>query len=217
MPGRLAPYHPAMTFRALMVLSLLLPFAASLAVMAAQAPAEAARTAPDSPASPDKAKAREAILDRLLEELSKAETEEKGRAVERAIQSVWLNSGSPSIDLLTQRGLDALAEDDLDRAYFYFDEVVTLAPEFAEGWHRRAAIHYLREDYSAALRDLEQTLRLEPRHYEALAGLGVILEDLGDRKGALEAYRRALALNPWLVNGKERIEPLELEVEGRGI
>jgi tetratricopeptide (TPR) repeat protein len=50
-----------------------------------------------------------------------------------------------------------------------------------------------------------------------MAGLGVILEDLGDRKGALEAYRRALALNPWLTNGKERIEPLELEVEGRGI
>ena len=223
MPGRFAPYHPGMTIRALMVLSFLLPLSAPLSVMAAQAPEEAARAAPQTPPgkapdkTADKAKAREAILDRLLEELSKAETEEKGRAVERAIQSVWLNSGSPSIDLLTQRGLDALAEDDLDRAYFYFDEVVTLAPDFAEGWHRRAAIHYLRENYSAAVRDLEQTLRLEPRHYEALAGLGVILEDLGDRKGALEAYRRALALNPWLVNGKERIEPLELEVEGRGI
>ena len=204
-----------MSPRILFALALLLPLAAPGAATAAQAPDDAARTAPQSPQ--DKAKAREAVLDRLLEELSKAGTEEKGRAVERAIQSVWLNSGSASIDLLTQRGLDALGEDDLDRAYFYFDEVVTLAPDFAEGWHRRAAIHYLREDYSAALRDLEQTLRLEPRHFEALAGLGVILEDLGDRKGALEAYRRALALNPWLVNGKERIEPLELEVEGRGI
>lgn len=161
--------------------------------------------------------AREAILDKLFAELAAAETEEKGRALERAIQGVWLNSGSASVDLLTERGLDALAEDNIDRAYFYFDEVVTLAPDYAEGWHRRAAIHYLREDYSAALRDIEQTLRLEPRHYEALAGLGVILEDLGDRKGALDAYRRALALNPWLVNGKERIAPLELEVEGRGI
>mgnify|MGYP001245933043 CR=1 FL=1 len=203
-----------MMFRILATFAFLL-LAVPGAVIAAQAPDEAQRTAPLTPQ--EKAKAREAVLDRLLEELAGAETEEQARAVERAIQSVWLNSGSASIDLLTQRGLDALAEENLDRAFFYFDEVVTLAPDFGEGWPRRAAIHYLREDYSAALRDLEQTLRLEPRHYEAMAGLGVILEDLGDRKGALEAYRRALALNPWLTNGKERIEPLELEVEGRGI
>lgn len=171
-----------------------------------------------APLSPEgKAEARDALLDKLLGALAEAEDEEAARALERAVQSVWLSSGSPSIDLLMGRGLDALREDDIDRAYFYFDEVVTLAPGFAEGWNKRAAIHYIREDYAAALGDLEQVLRLEPRHYEALAGLGVILEDLGDRKGALEAYRRALKLDPWLQNGKTRIAPLELEVEGRGI
>ena len=65
--------------------------------------------------------------------------------------------------------------------------------------------------------DIEQVLRLEPRHYQAMAGFGIILEELGDKKGALEAFRRALALNPWLENIGERIAPLELEVEGRGI
>ncbi|MBX3505849.1 MAG: tetratricopeptide repeat protein [Parvibaculum sp.] len=185
------------------------------AALASQAPEGATEGVP--PAPQDRAKAREALLDRLFERLAEAETEEAGRAAERAIQSIWLDSGSPSIDLLMGRGLEALGEDDTDRAYFYFDEVVTLAPDFAEGWHRRAAIYYLREDYSSALRDIEQTLRLEPRHFEAMAGLGVILEDLGDRKGALEAFRRALALDPWLKNGKERIAPLERDVEGRGI
>ena len=160
---------------------------------------------------------RDALIDQLLEKLSDAPSEEAGKGIERTIQSLWLISGSPSIDLLMRRGLDALGEGDYDRAYFYFDEVVTFAPAYAEGWHRRAAIHYVREDYSAALRDIEQALRLEPRHFEALAGLGVILEDLGDRKGALDAYRRALSLNPWLHNGKARVSPLELEVEGRGI
>jgi tetratricopeptide (TPR) repeat protein len=195
-------------------LALVLIFACALsgAAFASQVPEEAMEDAGQG-----RAEAREALLDRLFERLAEAETEEAGRAAERAIQSVWLDSGSASIDLLTQRGLDALAEDDIDRAYFYFDEVVTLAPDFAEGWHRRATIYYLREDYASALRDIEQTLRLEPRHFEAMAGLGVILEDLGDRKGALEAFRRALALDPWLRNGKERIAPLEREVEGRGI
>ncbi|MEP5262745.1 MAG: tetratricopeptide repeat protein, partial [Nitratireductor sp.] len=131
--------------------------------------------------------------------------------------SVWLESGSPSIDLLLRRGLDALREENYDRAYFYFDEVVTLAPGFAEGWNKRATIHYVRDDYARALRDIEQVLRLEPRHFEALAGLGVILEELGDKKGALDAYRKAVDIDPWLLNGRERIRPLELDVEGRGI
>lgn len=160
---------------------------------------------------------RDGLIDELLEKLSAAPSEDAGKGIERTIQNLWLTSGSPSIDLLMRRGLDVLGEGDYDRAYFYFDEVVTFAPAYAEGWHRRAAIHYVREDYAAALRDIEQALRLEPRHFEALAGLGVILEDLGDRKGALDAYRRALSLNPWLSNGRARVSPLELEIEGRGI
>lgn len=186
------------------------------AVRAAMPAAE--QPSPDTPLSPgEQAEARRAVLDKLYGELAGAQDEVAGRALESAIQSVWLESGSPSIDLLMSRGLDALREDDFDRAYFYFDEVVTLAPGFAEGWNKRATIHYIREDYARALRDIEHVLRLEPRHFEALAGLGVILEELGDKKGALDAYRKALAINPQLLNGKERIAPLELEVEGRGI
>lgn len=189
-----------------------------LALMASVLATAVHAAPPDAPLSPEgKAEARGAILDKLYGELAKAQDEVAGRALENAIQSVWLESGSPSIDLLMSRGLDALREDNFDRAYFYFDEVVTLAPGFAEGWNKRATIHYLREDYARALGDIEHVLRLEPRHFEALAGLGVILEELGDKKGALGAYRKALAINPQLLNGKERIAPLELEVEGRGI
>lgn len=185
-----------------------------LALMA-PALATAVRAAP--PLAAPAAEARGAVLDKLYAELARAQDEVAARALESAIQSVWLESGSPSIDLLMSRGLDALREDKFDRAYFYFDEVVTLAPGFAEGWNKRATVHYIREDYARALRDIEHVLRLEPRHFEALAGLGVILEELGDKKGALDAYRKALAINPQLLNGKERIAPLELEVEGRGI
>ena len=202
----------------LRALFLLFVAAAALAPAARAEPPAAELPPPDAPLSPEgKAEARQTVLDRLYAQLAEAPTEEAGRALESAIQSVWLESGSPSIDLLMRRGLDALREDDYDRAYFYFDEVVTLAPGFAEGWNKRATIHYIREDYARALGDIEQVLRLEPRHFEALAGLGVILEELGDKKGALEAYRKAVEIDPWLLNGKERIRPLELEIEGRGI
>ncbi|MEX0839540.1 MAG: tetratricopeptide repeat protein [Parvibaculum sp.] len=173
---------------------------------------------PNGDAESDVAPAgREEVLDMLFERLAEADNEAESRAFEEAIREIWLDSGSPSIDLLMERGFDALREENYDRAYFYFDEVVTLAPGFAEGWDKRAAVHYIREDYAEALRDIEQVLRLEPRHYQAMAGLGIILEELGDKKGALDAFRRALALNPWLDSIDERIAPLELEVEGRGI
>lgn len=160
---------------------------------------------------------REELLDLLFERLASARSKEESRAVEETIRGIWLDSGSASIDLLMSRGFDALRDENFDRAYFYFDEVVTLAPGFAEGWDKRAAVHYIREDYAEALRDIEQVLRLEPRHYQAMAGLGVILEELGDKKGALDAFRRALALNPWLDDLTARIAPLEREIEGRGI
>jgi len=167
--------------------------------------------------SADAPDSRAAALDMLFERLASAKNATESRAFEEAIREIWLDSGSPGIDLLMARGFDALREEDYDRAYFYFDEVVTLAPGFAEGWDKRAAVHYIRENYAEALQDIEQVLRLEPRHYQAMAGLGVILEELGDKKGALDAFRRALALNPWLTNITERIGPLEIEVEGRGI
>jgi tetratricopeptide (TPR) repeat protein len=173
---------------------------------------------PNGDAGSDVAPAgREEVLDMLFERLSAADNKAESRAFEEAIREIWLDSGSPSIDLLMERGFDALREENYDRAYFYFDEVVTLAPGFAEGWDKRAAVHYIREDYAEALHDIEQVLRLEPRHYQAMAGLGIILEELGDKKGALDAFRRALALNPWLDSIDERIAPLELDVEGRGI
>ncbi len=141
---------------------------------------------------------REEVLDSaVLSVWRRRHSAAESRSSESAIREIRLDPGSPSIDLLMERGFDALREENYDRACFYFDEVVTLAPDFAEGWDKRAAVHYIREDYAEALRDIEHVLRLEPRHYQAMAGLGIILEELGDKKGALEAYRRALALNPW--------------------
>lgn len=160
---------------------------------------------------------RGAVLDALFADLAKARSAEEGKAIEAAIQKVWLQSGSPSIDILMGRGLEAFGQKDYDRALFYFNEVVMLAPGFAEGWNKRAAIYYLKDDYSAALKDLEHVLRLEPRHFAAMGGLAIMLQELGDKKGALEVFRRALAINPWLDNAMQAEKRLSTDVEGRGI
>ncbi|MGV8997172.1 MAG: tetratricopeptide repeat protein [Parvibaculaceae bacterium] len=160
---------------------------------------------------------RNALLDNLFSELAKAHNEAEGKAIETAIGQLWLQSGSPSIDILMQRGLDFFEAKNYERAFFYFNEVVILDPEYAEGWHKRATVYYVQNNYSRALADLEQVLRLEPRQYVAMGGLAVMLEELGDKKGALDVFRRALAINPWLEGAAKTEKSLSVDVEGRGI
>lgn len=172
----------------------------------------------DAPSAADAGvAAKSRPIDLLYEALASSRDPQDGKALEAAIRKEWLRSGSPSVDLLMQRGLDAFTAKQFDRAFFYFDEVVTLAPGFAEGWHKRATVYYLRNDYTHALRDLEHVLRLDPRHFDATMGLAVMLQELGDKKGALDLYRRALKINPWIEGAQEGIKSLKTDVEGRGI
>lgn len=189
--------------------------AAQLLVWAGGGAFAAEAPAPATP--PDVAEARGAVLDGLFGELASAKNAEDAKAIESAIFQVWMRSGSPSVDLLMGRGLDALAEKDFGRAHFYFNEVVLLAPDFVEGWDKRAAVYFVQDDYASALKDIERVLTLEPRHFGAMGGLALILRDLGDKKGALEVYRRVLKINPWLPGATDAERALSLDVEGRGI
>jgi tetratricopeptide (TPR) repeat protein len=104
-----------------------------------------------------------------------------------------------------------------DVALKLLDAVVRLRPDYVEGWNRRATLYYLRNDYTRSLEDIEQVLAREPRHFGALAGLGMIMQDLGDDKRALDAFRRALAVNPHIDKVPELVKTLAEKVEGRDI
>ncbi len=142
------------------------------------------------------ASAASVTLDRLFSELAHSKTPEDAKVVENLIWNVWNQSGSVSVDLLMDRALEALAAGNYENSLTFLDEIVDLAPGYSEGWNKRATVHFLRDDYASALNDLEATLALEPRHFGAIAGLALVLEDLGDKKGALDAYRRVLAVYP---------------------
>ncbi len=156
-------------------------------------------------------------LDRLFGQLAQSKTPEDAKVIEDLIWDVWNRSGSVSVDLLMDRALEALAAGDYDNSLTFLDEVVDLAPGYSEGWNKRATVHFLRDDYASALGDLETTLALEPRHFGAIAGLALVLEDLGDKEGALDAYRRVLAVYPYLEGAGEAESRLTVEIEGRGI
>ncbi len=112
----------------------------------------------------------------------------------------------------------AAADDkDYDLAVKLLDAVIELKPDYVEAWNRRATVYYLEKDYGHALADIREVLSREPRHFGALAGLGVILQELGDDKHALDAYRRALAINPHLEHIPDVVKSLTEKVEGRDI
>ncbi len=100
----------------------------------------------------------------------------------------------------------------LNQAFGYLDEIIKRDPDYAEGWNKRATVFYMIDDYDKSLADIQKTLELEPRHFGALAGLGMIMIKLGDKQRALQAFERAYAVDPVINNGKEVIEGLKAAI-----
>jgi tetratricopeptide (TPR) repeat protein len=156
-------------------------------------------------------------LDTLFQALKIAPDIESAKAIENRIWAVWMVSGSDTCNVLMGRAKAAADEKDYDLAIKLLDAVIELKPDYVEGWNRRATVYYLMNDYGHALADIREVLAREPRHFGALAGLGLILQELGDDAHALEAYRRALAINPHLEHVGETVKELREKVEGRDI
>lgn len=153
----------------------------------------------------------------LLGALKAAPDASSAKAIENRILALWLVSGSDTADLLMARVKTATDAKDLDLAIQLLDAVVELRPEYAEGWNRRATLYFMKKDYGRSLADLRQTLAREPRHFGAWAGLGMILQEIGEEKPSLDAFRRALELNPHLPRLSEAVKALTEKVEGRDI
>ena len=136
------------------------------------------------------------MLAELYSHLSKAPDAEQSTPIAKTIETLWLRSGSETIGLLMRRALKAVEEQRMDLALKLLDSVVDLAPDYAEGFSRRAYVHYLKNDYTSAVGDLRRTLALEPNHYKALEGLGRILRENGQKKSALKIYQELLAHLP---------------------
>ncbi|WP_422004228.1 tetratricopeptide repeat protein [Pyruvatibacter mobilis] len=156
-------------------------------------------------------------LDGLFDKLAEAESPAEADLIENEIWRLWLQSGSATVDLMVARGTEALRSQDYAVALDLFSMAVELAPDYPEGWNKRATLYYVIDDYEAAISDISQVLVREPRHWAALMGLAVMMDDLDRKDAALTAYRQAVAINPQLDDAHEAIKRLEVEVEGRGI
>ncbi len=155
-------------------------------------------------------------VDELLAQLKDPEVE-NWRRVERQILNEWSKSGSAAMDLLLQRGRDALARGETQVAIEHLTALTDHAPDFAEGWNARATAYFQAGLYGPSIEDIGRTLTLNPTHFGALSGLAIILEETGHQATALSAYRAALAIHPHQPGVLEAIERLERRLEGRDI
>jgi tetratricopeptide (TPR) repeat protein len=156
-------------------------------------------------------------LDFLFGALKVAPDAETAKAIEERIWALWFVSGSDTADLLMTRVKTAMEAKDFDLAVELLDSIVELKPDYVEAWNRRATIFFMKKDYGRALADIRQVLAREPRHFGALSGLGLILQEFGDDKRALEVFRRALTVNPHLERIPDVVKVLTEQVEGRDI
>jgi tetratricopeptide (TPR) repeat protein len=156
-------------------------------------------------------------LDFLFEALKAAPDADSAKLVESRIWALWFASGSDTCDLLMTRVKTANDDKDVKLALQLLDAVIELKPEYTEAWNRRATLHFANKEYGKSLADIRQVLAREPRHFGALTGLGVIMQEFGEDKLALEAFRRALAVNPYLPKIPEFVKSLTEKVEGRDI
>jgi len=156
-------------------------------------------------------------LDTLFGALKLAPDAASAKAIESRIWAKWIESGSDTCDLLMTRVKDAIGDKDYDLAIRLLNSIIAIKPSYVEAWNQRATVYYLKDDYARAIADIAEVLAREPRQFGALAGLGLMLQDMGDDKDALEAYRKALAIDPHLENIPDTVKSLSEKVEGRDI
>jgi tetratricopeptide (TPR) repeat protein len=174
----------------------------------ADAPAKDAE--PPRPKSKTAGEIREDVYTRLA---ASKDADETDGLVRLLLGSYW-QSGSDTGDLLLRRAHTAIERKDYTAAGQILDAAVSLLPDWAEGWNARATLRYLDDDFDGSMADIAQTLKREPRHLGALAGMAMIFEAHDQYENALKVYERALAVAPHWRKAEDSAKRLRAKIAG---
>lgn len=156
-------------------------------------------------------------LDKFFTELKRERSEGTAKRIAANIWAEWNRSGSASIDLMMGWAKSAMDKQKYDVALDFLDQVITLDPDYAEGWNRRATVHFMMHNFGKSMADIEQTLELEPRHFGALSGMAQIMQARGNNELALVAYTKVLALYPMDRNAQNQVSTISEDLTGDAI
>lgn len=155
------------------------------------------------------------VLTTLFAELKAAKSPVDAVSTEHKIWDAWIKSGDAAVDDLVTKAQTAMAVGQLDQSIALLDAVVQKAPDYSEGWNKRATALYMVGDYNRSMADIEKVLRLEPRHFGAISGIGLIKIAKGDKAGALAAFKKVLEIYPLSAGALQNVEALEKLLQGQ--
>lgn len=170
------------------------------------------KSAPDG--APGSARA---FVDELFHRLQTSSDPQEARGIAGVIERFWLHSGSDTADLLMERAIAAMQAHEFDLALTLLGRIIELEPGWAEAWNKRATLRFEMDDLNGSMQDIQKVLSLEPRHFGALSGMGMILQREGLDKRALQAFRQLLEIYPTMESIRQITDKLSIQVEGRGI
>ena len=156
-------------------------------------------------------------LDGLFSGLLGAGSPAEAAPLEQQIWTIWHEHDDRAINLLMTKGISAMNRRDPRKALEVFDQVVKIAPEFAEGWNKRATVQYMLQNFDASLFDIEKTLALEPRHFGALSGRGLVYAAKEELELAIGSFEAALEVNPQMIGPRVNAEALRQRLKDREI
>ncbi|NQU56574.1 MAG: tetratricopeptide repeat protein [Rhodospirillales bacterium] len=156
----------------------------------------------------------DARLETLFARLQGTTDPAEAATIEQSIWSIWIRNDNAEIDKRMALALKAMSGGALKLSLVMFNEIIAIDPAFAEAWNKRATAYYLLGQYAASVHDIQQTLALEPRHFGALSGMGLIYSAIGEDKAALKVWQKALSINPQMPGIKARAEELRQKLEG---
>lgn len=151
----------------------------------------------------------------LLHERLRDESAFVRNFAEQGLWLLWTRSGDAEIDALMARATEEMQASRYPQAIALLDQVVQKKPDFAEGWNRRATVHYLAGELRKSIADCDEVLKRNPRHFGALSGLGQIYLQLEEEEKALQWFRRALEANPNMLGVEMTIRSLEEKLKER--
>jgi tetratricopeptide (TPR) repeat protein len=175
----------------------------------------AAQEAP-APAAPDSAQSagKSPSIDSLFDELRTETTRSGGMRIAQQIWAQWNKSGSATVDLLMGWAGEAMQAEKNILAEDLLTQVIVIAPGYAEAWNRRATLYFSTGKISESIADIERVLEIEPRHFGALSGLGIILQRTSQERKALDVWKRVLAIYPSNQSAQKAVIELEEELAG---
>ncbi|MFT5448458.1 MAG: tetratricopeptide (TPR) repeat protein [Gammaproteobacteria bacterium] len=153
----------------------------------------------------------------LFEQLRNAPDFEQARRVESKIWQRWMQHPDERVSAQFLHGVQLMDAGEYLAAVDQFSAVLQRAPDFPEAWNKRATAYFLLDEMAASVADIERTLSLEPRHFGALSGLGLIFLSRGDRQGALSAFEKVLQIHPFSESARVQVDRLRRSLHRNSI